>query len=135
MSNSMSSSNNEKTDLFSTIKIGDLEVKNRIIMPALILNFPIRGVRIGDEWIRFYRRRAQGGVGLIIVGACYVHPAGRQDEFQIGVDHNGWLPGLETISRVVKDGGAVPALQLNHAGRYSLREITGMDPVAPSAIA
>jgi len=131
----MSRKNNQRTDLFSPINIGGLELKNRIIMPALILNFPIRGVQVGEEWIRFYRRRAEGGVGLVIVGACHVHPAGRQDKFQIGIDHDDWLPALETIARVIKEGGAVPAVQLNHAGRYALREITGMDPVAPSPIA
>ncbi|UCF57475.1 MAG: NADH:flavin oxidoreductase, partial [Deltaproteobacteria bacterium] len=86
------------------ITIGGSKVKNRIIMPALLLNFPIRGVEIGEEWKRFYRRRAEGGVGLIIVGACYVHPAGRQDEYQIGADHDGWLPELEAIARLVKSG-------------------------------
>lgn len=124
----------QNVDLFSSIKIGGVQVKNRIIMPALILNFPIHETKIGEEWKRFYRRRAEGGVGLIIVGACYVSPEGRQDEFQIGVDHNGWLPGLESIAQVIRNGGAVPAIQLNHAGRYAMKKITGLDPVAPSAI-
>jgi len=125
----------ENISLSSPIMIGDVRIKNRIIMPALILNFPIDGFRVGEEWKRFYLRRAEGGVGLMIVGACHVHPAGRQDEFQIGADHDDWRPQLEEIAGLIKQGGAVPALQLNHAGRYSLRKITGMDPVAPSAIA
>jgi len=103
-------------------------------MPALILNYPIRDTEIGDEWLTFYKQRAQGGAGLIIVGACHVAEEGRQDERQIGVDHDNWLPALEKVSRVIADNGAMPALQLNHAGRYSKKKITGMDPVAPSAI-
>ncbi len=126
--------NGNHPDLFSPIRINRLEVKNRIIMPALILNYPVRDVEIGDEWLTFYQKRAQGGAGLIIVGACHVTQEGRQDEHQIGVDHDGWLPSLEKISQVIANNGAVPALQLNHAGRYSKSKITGMDPVAPSAI-
>jgi 2,4-dienoyl-CoA reductase (NADPH2) len=126
---------NENISLSSPIMIGNVKVKNRIIMPAFILNFPIHGFKVSDEWKQFYLRRAEGGVGLMIVGACHVHPAGRQDEFQIGADHDDWLPQLEEIAGLIKKGGAVPALQLNHAGRYSLRKVTGMDPVAPSAIA
>jgi 2,4-dienoyl-CoA reductase (NADPH2) len=121
-------------NLFSPIRISKLEVKNRIIMPALILNYPLKDTELGDEWLTFYKQRAQGGAGLIIVGACHVAPEGRQDEHQIGVDHDGWLPTLEKVSRVIADNGAVPALQLNHAGRYSKKKISGMDPVAPSAI-
>ncbi|MFC1824205.1 NAD(P)/FAD-dependent oxidoreductase [Thermodesulfobacteriota bacterium] len=124
----------DKPDLFSPISIGGLKVKNRIILPALILNFPIDGFKIGEEWKRFYRRRAEGGVGLLIVGACHVHQAGRQDELQIGADDDGWLPGLESIAGIIKKGGSTPVLQLNHAGRYAMKHITGIDPVAPSAI-
>ena len=126
---------NDKSDLFSPIMIGGLKARNRIILPALILNFPIKGIHIGEEWRRFYRRRAEGGAGLIIVGACYVNRSGQQDRLQLGVDHDGWVPELAGIAQVIKEGGAIPVLQLNHAGRYAFKEITGIDPVAPSAIA
>ncbi|MBE0599204.1 MAG: FAD-dependent oxidoreductase [Desulfuromonadales bacterium] len=123
-----------QADLFSPIQISGLTLKNRIIMPAFILNYPFQGYEIGDDWLRFYRRRAEGGVGLIVVGACHVDPGGKQDEHQIGADSDEWLPSLEKIARTIKAGGAVPALQLNHAGRYSKKKISGLDPVAPSAI-
>lgn len=124
-----------KADLFSPIRISGLTVKNRIIMPAFILNYPFHGYEVGEEWLSFYHRRAEGGVGLIIVGACHVDIAGKQDEHQIGADCDEWLPSLEKIARTIKAGGAVPALQLNHAGRYAKKSISGVDPVAPSALA
>lgn len=122
-------------NLFSPITISGLTIKNRIIMPAFILNYPLNGFEVGDEWIRFYRRRAQGGVGMIVVGACHVDIAGKQDEHQIGADCDEWLPALKKIAQAIKEGGSVPALQLNHAGRYSKKAISGVDPVAPSALA
>jgi len=121
--------------LFSPIRISGLTIRNRIILPALILNYPFEGYEIGDDWIRFYRRRAEGGTGLIIVGACYVDLAGKMDPHQLGADRDEWLPSLKRITDAIKEGGAVPAIQLNHAGRYSKKSITGMDPVAPSPIA
>ncbi len=129
----------EKTDmatskLFTPIQISGLTVKNRIIMPAMILNYPFERYDIGDDWTRFYYQRAVGGTGLIIAGACHVDPAGRMDANQVGADRDEWMPALEKIARAIKDGGAVPALQLNHAGRYSKKKITGMEPVAPTAI-
>jgi len=121
-------------ELFSPIRISGLTVRNRIIMPAFILNYPIDGFEIGEEWLGFYRLRAEGGAGMIVVGACHVDPAGKQDEHQIGADRDEWLPSLEKIARTIKAGGAVPTLQLNHAGRYAKKKISGLDPVAPSAI-
>ncbi|HHT9126140.1 MAG TPA: oxidoreductase, partial [Candidatus Brocadiia bacterium] len=56
--------------LFEKIKIGSLELKNRIAMSAMDLGFTTNG-RVNDRLIDFYRERAKGGVGLIVVGGCY----------------------------------------------------------------
>lgn len=126
---------NPKADLFSPIDIKGMVVRNRIILPALILNYPLDGTKPGPQWEAFYRRRAKGGAGLIIVGACYVHRAGQMDRHQLGADSDEWQDALATFARAIKEEGATAALQLNHAGRYSRRDITGMDPVAPTALA
>ena len=39
----------QRVELFSPIRISEMGVKNRVILPALILNFPIEGVRIGED--------------------------------------------------------------------------------------
>ena len=126
---------NQDVHLFSPIRIGGLTIKNRIIMPAMILNYPFNGVDIGDDWTRFYAERARGGVGLIIAGACHVDPAGRMDPYQVGADRDEWLPALEKIAQSIKSNGAAAALQLNHAGGYAKQAITGIRPLAPSVIA
>ena len=63
--------------LFKPTKIKNLELKNRLVMPAMATNF-------ADEWgcvtpriIDYYEARARGGVGLIIVEAAMVEPRGR----------------------------------------------------------
>jgi 2,4-dienoyl-CoA reductase (NADPH2) len=123
-----------KPSLFSPIKIGKLEIKNRIVMPAMILNYPMDGHDLSESWYRFYGRLAKGGVGLIVCGATYVTRAGKQDECQLGVDSDDWLPSLKKIADVIHTNGGKAALQLNHAGRYSWQSVTGMPPVAPSPI-
>ncbi len=122
------------TKLFTPIKIGNLEVKNRIIMPAMILNYAIDGFELADEWCRFYGRAARGGAGLIVCGATYVSMTGKQDEHQLGADCDDWLLALTKVADVIHENGSKAALQLNHAGRYSWKSVTGCDPVAPSAI-
>jgi 2,4-dienoyl-CoA reductase (NADPH2) len=130
----MQSCTTEPTRLFSPIRIGTMEVKNRIIMPAMILNYPVHGFSLDPAWYRFYGRAARGGSGLIICGATFVDRIGKQDEHQLGADCDDWLPTLSKVADVIRQNGAKSALQLNHAGRYSWKSVTGRDPVAPSPI-
>lgn len=120
--------------LFSPIYIGNVEIKNRIIMPAMILNYHLSDYELSEEWYEFYARAARGGAGLICVGATYTEVAGKQDEHQLGADSDGWLPTLTRIADTIRKNGARSSLQLNHAGRYSWESVTGSHPVAPSPI-
>ena len=120
--------------LFSPIRIGSMEVKNRIVMPAMILNYPIENYTLSPEWCEFYARGARGGAGLIICGATYSEITGKQDEHQLGADCDEWLPALRQIADAIHANGAKAAVQLNHAGRYSWKSVTGVHPVAPSPI-
>lgn len=53
-------------NLFSKGKIGKLEIKNRIVMPAMGTSLATSTGEASDEMIRFYEERAKGGAGLII---------------------------------------------------------------------
>ena len=70
--------------LFTPVAIGSIKLANRIVMPAVHLNYTPEGF-VTDRLICFYVERAAGGVGLIIVGGCPVpaqglrgHPRGVQ---------------------------------------------------------
>ena len=123
-----------KPSLFSPIQVGTMEVKNRIVMPAMSLNFPVDGFTLSPEWCEFFARGARGGAGLIICGVTYTEMAGKQDEHQLGADCDEWLPALSQIADTIHANGAKCAVQLNHAGRYSWESVTGTKPVAPSPI-
>ena len=58
--------------LFSPIKIGDLQLKNRIIMPAMGTNLSNSDGTVSDRAITYYVERAKGGAGLIITESCPV---------------------------------------------------------------
>ena len=128
------SASEHSTGLFSPIHIGKMEVKNRVIMPAMILNYHINGYTLAEEWYEFYARAARGGAGLICCGATYTEMAGKQDEHQLGADTDEWLPAMTRIADTIRENGAKSCLQLNHAGRYSWESVTGSHPVAPSPI-
>jgi len=120
--------------LFVPWQFGGLEIKNRIIMPAMHLNM-CRDYLVSDQLCAFYAERARGGAGLISVGYASVdelaaHPG------HIGAHADVFIPGLQRLATTIQSAGARAAVQLNHAGRYNHSLLTGgRQPVAPSPVA
>ncbi len=110
-------------------------ISNRIIMPALNLNLASNGF-ITKELIDFYAERAKGGVGMLIVGGCYVDLYGKGVPMMISVESDEYLPKLtefaEAIHKAREDVKVV--CQLYHSGAYTYPQIIGKAPIAPSAV-
>jgi len=120
--------------LFQPITIGSLLVKNRIFMPAMHMNM-CHNSMVTEQLLEFYRKRAEGGAGLISVGYATVDRLSG-NRGNIGAHDDSFLPGLQELAAVIHSGGAAAAVQLNHAGRYNHSFfLGGQKPVAPSAIA
>lgn len=77
---------------------------------------------------------ARGGVGLIISGHAYVHPDGQAGPWQLGVHHDGLIPGLTGMADAVHQSGGKIVLQLAHAGFFADARRTGNPPFAVSDI-
>ena len=100
----------EFPNLFSPIEINSMELKNRIVMTAIHLGYTPEG-EVTDRLVDFYRLRAKGGVGLIIVGGCTIDGmAGVQD--MISLSHDRYIKGLERLTSAVKAEGTKIAAQL-----------------------
>ncbi|MFO7987060.1 MAG: FAD-dependent oxidoreductase [Desulfatiglandaceae bacterium] len=112
--------------LFSPIKINRMEVKNRIVMTAMHLGYTPQG-EVTDRLVDFYALRAQGGVGLIVVGGCPIDELGGMVGM-IGLNDDRYIPGLQRLTRAVKDEGAKIAAQLYQAGRYTHSAMIGGNP-------
>ena len=117
--------------LFSPIKIGTLELPNRIVMPAMHLNYTMDG-KVSQQLIDFYVARARGGVGLAIVGGMPTcQPAGPFTMPQIKSDE--YLPGLTQLADAMHEAGGKVGAQLYDAGAYSHRMGTGVEARSASA--
>ncbi|MGC8544335.1 NADPH dehydrogenase NamA [Athalassotoga sp.] len=117
--------------IFEPFKIGNLELKNRIVMPPMCQYSSDNAGSVKSWHISHYVARAIGGVGLIIVEATAVDPDGRISPNDLGIWDDSHVEGLKTLVERVHENGAKVAIQLAHAGRKS--KATD-DPVAPSAI-
>jgi 2,4-dienoyl-CoA reductase (NADPH2) len=120
--------------LFEPIQIRDLEVKNRIYMPAMHMNMA-EDFQVTDTLVNFYAERARGGTGMIAVGYATVDDLSGSS-MNIGAHQDDFIPGLSRLAKVIQDNGSRAAVQLNHSGRYNYSFfLNGKDPVAPSAVA
>ena len=118
--------------LSSPIKIGPLELKNRICMPAMHLNFTMGG-EVSDTLVDFYAERARGGAALITVGGCSVDRLG-SGPIMIGLHEDRFVEGLQRLTGAIHEGGALAVAQLYHAGKYAYSMLTGQQSVSASAV-
>ncbi|WP_268800447.1 NADH:flavin oxidoreductase/NADH oxidase [Pseudomonas huanghezhanensis] len=133
--------------LFSPFSLKDVTLRNRIAVPPMCQYSAIDGVT--NDWHHaHYTSIARGGAGLVIVEATAVSPEGRITPGCTGLWNDHQAEGMAMIAASIKASGAVPGIQIAHAGRKASANrpwegddhIPESDPrswqtLAPSAIA
>ena len=102
--------------LFQPFKLKDVTLRNRIAVPPMCQYMATDGVV--NDWHRVhYPAIARGGAGLVIVEATAVSPEGRITPNCTGLWNNAQAQALAPIAASIKAAGAVPGIQIGHAGR------------------
>ena len=120
--------------LFSFCKIGQMELKNRLMMAPMGTNSSTWTGVVTDRQVRYHEERARGGVGLICVQFSYVHPSGKSGRYTLGIHDDAMIPGLRRIADAVHAAGARIVIQIAHGGRRCKSAITGTTPLGPSVV-
>ena len=133
--------------LFDRFTLKDIELRNRIAVPPMCQYSAIDG-QSNDWHLAHYTGMARGGAGLVIVEATGVSPEGRISPGCLGLWSDDHIPGLAQIAAAIKKAGAVPGIQIAHAGRkasanrpwegddhIAADDVRGWQTLAPSAIA
>ena len=124
----------DKVMLEKSIRIGGMEVKNRLVKAAVVENMAEEDGRATERLARVYEKAARGGAGLIITGGAYVQPGGRNVRYQTGAHSDDMVPGLSKVARAGQNNGAKIALQISHGGRQCPPEFVNDDVVGPSPV-
>ena len=120
--------------LFTPARIGPAEIPNRIVMPPMTTRSSDEAGNVTDASIAYYMARVRGGTGLITVEMASPEKAGRHRRRELGIHHDGFLPGLTRLVSEIHRGGAKASIQLGHGGGHTRIDICGETPIAPSAI-
>ena len=110
----------EVKSLFRTLRVGGIEIKNRIVMPPMdTCAFNFDGT-VTPKLMPYMRNRAKGGVGLIIQECADTSwPEGKNGPRELRMDVPDSVTFLHDLTNVVHTFGTKIILQLNHAGFQS----------------
>jgi 2,4-dienoyl-CoA reductase-like NADH-dependent reductase (Old Yellow Enzyme family) len=133
--------------LFEPFKLKDVTLRNRIAVPPMCQYSAEDGL-INDWHHVHLAGLARGGAGLLIVEATAVSPEGRITPGCTGIWNDAQAQAFVPVVQAIKAAGAVPGIQIAHAGRkasanrpwegddhIAADDARGWDTIAPSAIA
>lgn len=120
--------------LFETTTIKSLQLGNRFVRSATNMWLAADDGRCTPRLIDALVNLAEGGIGLIITGHAYVQKAGQASEGQIGCHDDSMLSGLTELTQAVHQAGGAIALQLAHGGILAKSELSGEEPLGPTAL-
>ncbi|MCB1676395.1 MAG: FAD-dependent oxidoreductase, partial [Halioglobus sp.] len=118
--------------------LGSLQLRNRVMMPAMENLLNNADGSISQTLIDYYVARARGGVGVIVLqNTCVDAYASRSMYSQLMLHNGHMMPGLARLAAAVHAEGAALLVQLGHGGRQSNPDALpeGVQQVAPSPIA
>jgi 2,4-dienoyl-CoA reductase-like NADH-dependent reductase (Old Yellow Enzyme family) len=102
--------------LFDPIRLRDVQSRNRIVVSPMCQYSAADG-HVTDWHLVHLGKFAQGGAGIVMMEATAVEKRGRITHGDTGIWDDAHIPGLRRIAEFVKSQGALPAIQLGHAGR------------------
>ena len=111
--------------LRNPIRIKNLEIRNRIVMPPMVTNFASVTGSVTRQLIEYHVERSKGGVGLQIVESTQI---GSEPTARLKIHSDTLIPGLNELAESIRMWGAKPGIQLNYGGAR------GADPLSSDQI-
>ncbi len=121
-------------NLFKEGKIGNLTLKNRIVMAPLAMGVAEKDQTIGDAYFEYLKQRADGGVSMIILENTRVDDKhGVAAECQMSVARDEHIEPLRRAVDMLHEKGVAVFTQLHHPGRETFSNINSNEPVWSSS--
>ncbi len=134
-SQTTSSQNTRYPKLFEPGKIAGMTIKNRIVLLPMG-TFPA----FSDELYAFYRERARGGTGILMMNRAKVSPLGfGGEQLESATQSSIWddqnAEKWKRLAGIITDGGSRAVLQIDHDGiETGMRAKPAVQPIGPSAV-
>lgn len=117
--------------LFTPMKIGTCEIKNRIVMPPMLMGFSNFDGTPTEQLMAYYEERAKGGTGLIMTEITRVNDFHGSAAFaQLSMSHDRHIKPMYEFARRIQKHGAKFFVQLHHPGRQNVGLAIGTVPLS-----
>ncbi len=124
----------EYNTLFSPMNIGNVTIKNRVVMAPMLMGFGQFDGTPTEQLLDYYEERAKGGTGLIITEITRVNDVTGASAFaQLAMSHDYQIAGMKKLVDRVHLHGAKLFVQLHHPGRQNLGLLIGTVPMSIAA--
>jgi len=120
--------------LFSPVKIGGMEVKNRVVMSPMTTNSAAADGTIPQKMMDYYEARARGGVGLITFESTTIDRLSPYQPRTVGLWDDGLIPSFRELVKRLHTHGVKVVPQIIHPGPESLSFLHGIQPTGPSPV-
>ncbi|HVD93829.1 MAG TPA: NADH:flavin oxidoreductase/NADH oxidase [Vicinamibacterales bacterium] len=119
--------------LFSPLRLRDVTFRNRVVVSPMC-EYSSRDGFANDWHMVHLGSRAVGGAGVVLTEAAAVTADGRISPVDLGIYKDEHVDSLARIFKFIEDQGAVPGMQLAHAGRKasSAEPWKGGGPLSPA---
>lgn len=115
----------------SPMNIGTCEIKNRIVLPPMLMGFGQFDGRPTEKLMNYYEERAKGGCGLIMTEITRVNDQTGSAAFaQLAASHDYHIEPLRELAKRVQRHGAKIFVQLHHPGRQNVGLLVGTVPLS-----
>lgn len=120
--------------LFSPITINNRQLRNRCIVPAMVMNLCEEDGSCTERFAAYHEAKAKGGFAMIITeDFAITNVAGKGHKYIGGLWKDEHIPGFKEYTDRLHKWGALSIVQLHHPGRQ-IGVIDADTPWAPSAI-
>lgn len=121
--------------LLQLLQAGPLSLTHRLIMPPMATSKAEADGRVSQAIVDYYKEKTAGGyLSLVIIEHSFIDPKGKASKNQLSVADDSMIENLASLAQVIHKNSTKTVMQINHAGSAASREVTGLTPVAPSAV-
>ncbi len=127
---------NDMNDLFKSVTLNNLEIRNRFVMAAAADNLSDELGRVTNSQVKRLSDIAKGGVGLIITGGIGVNESGRSSKGSPSLSSDDRIKDYKLLTQGVHENGGKIMAQLCHSGVWTstYQNKLGYESIAPSIL-
>lgn len=122
--------------LLKPLDKGKLTLSNRLVLPPMATSKSEKDGKVSKGILEYYDEKSKGGyISLAIIEHSFITQQGKASEGQLSVAEDSIVAGLKELASCIHKNGTKTVVQINHAGSAASKEVTGYEPVGPSAVA